>query len=71
MSPIEWKCGECEQWVDGGRDTHVHVKRKESTLTAMLARRRMSEALPSEPAFLDAVEITRYFRTGKEPTRQR
>ncbi len=65
----EWQCGECGQWLDKSRDTHVHLKSRESTLDAMLSQRRMAEMLPGTPAFTEPVECTRYFRTGKEPTR--
>lgn len=65
-APIEWKCGECGAWVDGGWAHHSHIHQTESTVSAMIAARKRGDidALSSSES-----TVTKYWRTFKEETR--
>lgn len=72
-SPKQWQCPECQQWVDAGYSMHVHDKTQEPSLDEMIANRRLGEMnIPApDPLAVTAVERTVYWRTWKEPTREK
>ena len=71
--PIEWQCGTCGMWLDGGWGRHVHVKVEPLGLDDMVLARRCAEmSVPGvDPMSEKITAMTTYWRTGKEPTREK
>lgn len=73
MRVIQWQCPDCGQWLDDGWSRHVHVSQPEPSLTDMRAMRLAEESglVGIVPDAFDKVATTTYWRTGKEPKRDK
>jgi len=73
-NPQQWQCGECAAWVDSGYSRHVHLHETAPTLDSMIEARRMLELnMPTTDPLAAGIAdtSTTYWRTGKEPTRDK
>jgi hypothetical protein len=69
----QWQCGECGAWLCDMWGRHVHMHVSEPTLEDMIAARRLAELhIPTDAPLQTKTEsVTTYWRTGKEPTRDK
>lgn len=68
----QWKCPVCGMWLPDAFSVHWHHSFREPSLDEMIDMRRAAELnIPTPDPLSDVtVELTKYFRTGKEPTRE-
>jgi hypothetical protein len=73
MRVRQWQCGDCGAWLDAGWSRHVHMQAKEPTMTELRAMRTAEEAGLEGivPDAFDRVATTTYWRTFKEPMRDK
>lgn len=65
----QWQCPTCGGWIDAGWWRHSHVTNRNPTAAELIAARAAGAADPLQSA--GGAEVATYFRTGKEPTREK
>lgn len=69
----QWQCPICGTWIHDAWGRHPHFKNVSPGLAAFTAMREAEEAGlkgVAGDAFARESEITNYWRTGNEPTRE-